>query len=252
MSKPKFGYWNIRARGESIRWVLAYCGVDYEEKEYSEENPAEWFSKDKPAIGMEFASLPYWIEGDLKLMGVNAILRHIARLNKLDGNDEKEIATLDMLSIFFGVIREKHISLCYRHNDREFGKKRCDYEKDFLMHRLPDFSSYLGEKQFLIGDRISYADFVFYEVLYTHKLFIPKCELQKRHANLADYMKRIESIPSIAKYIEEKSKKRSVYASTAQWQGPPPDYITLPDSDIPTRKNSEYTPDTDRAGDFMS
>lgn len=30
MGKPQFGYWNLRGLGQSIKFALAYMGVDYE------------------------------------------------------------------------------------------------------------------------------------------------------------------------------------------------------------------------------
>ena len=46
-AKPKLGYWNIRAcnRGNLIRYILAYAGVDYQEKRYdvlTKEGRDEW------------------------------------------------------------------------------------------------------------------------------------------------------------------------------------------------------------------
>ena len=44
-AKPIFGYWNIRAfnRGNVNRYILAYAGVDYEDKRYDfVNNRPEW------------------------------------------------------------------------------------------------------------------------------------------------------------------------------------------------------------------
>ena len=30
LNKPIFGYWNIRGKGAQIRYLLAYCGVDFD------------------------------------------------------------------------------------------------------------------------------------------------------------------------------------------------------------------------------
>lgn len=34
-SKPTMAYWNCRGRGNSVRYQLAYSGVDYNEKRYT-------------------------------------------------------------------------------------------------------------------------------------------------------------------------------------------------------------------------
>ena len=60
--KPVFGYWPIRGshRGNLNRYILAYSGIDYEEKRYTKE---EWES-DKANLGMDFPNLPYLKNGD--------------------------------------------------------------------------------------------------------------------------------------------------------------------------------------------
>jgi glutathione S-transferase len=41
--------------------------------------------------------LPYYIDGDVKISQSHAILRHVARKYKLDGETEKEKAVVDMI-----------------------------------------------------------------------------------------------------------------------------------------------------------
>ena len=56
-SKPVFGYWPIRGmnRGNLNRYLLAFAGVDFEDKRYTKE---EW-AVDKAGLGMDFPNLPY-------------------------------------------------------------------------------------------------------------------------------------------------------------------------------------------------
>ena len=78
--KPILGYWNIRAghRGNVNRYILAYAGVDYEDKRYDFVGaPAEWREKDKTGLGIEFPNLPYFVDGDLKLTESKAVNRYI-------------------------------------------------------------------------------------------------------------------------------------------------------------------------------
>lgn len=43
-SKPTLGYWNIRGLGAPLRYLLYYCGVDFEDKLYAA-GPAPEFDK---------------------------------------------------------------------------------------------------------------------------------------------------------------------------------------------------------------
>lgn len=53
MGKPQFGYWNLRGLGQSVRFVLHYMGVDYEEVVYLDKEGDETWTKAKPTLGME-------------------------------------------------------------------------------------------------------------------------------------------------------------------------------------------------------
>ena len=49
-TKPIYGYWNFRAgfRGQVGRYLLAYAGVDFEDKRYEIGNKNnEWSANDK-------------------------------------------------------------------------------------------------------------------------------------------------------------------------------------------------------------
>jgi len=56
------GYWGIRGRGNSIKYLLEYTGAPYEVKTYS--SPEEWFGKDKVAMASNpYVNLPYLKDG---------------------------------------------------------------------------------------------------------------------------------------------------------------------------------------------
>ena len=59
------------------RYILAYAGVDYEEKRYYPETREEWLQGDKQTLGIEFANLPYIIDGDFKLTESAAVTAYI-------------------------------------------------------------------------------------------------------------------------------------------------------------------------------
>lgn len=82
-SKFVLGYWGIRGRGQVLRLLLAYSGLEWEDKIYS--GPEKWFGNgDKQALGMEFPNLPYLINGDFKLSESTAIAKYIIKKSKKD------------------------------------------------------------------------------------------------------------------------------------------------------------------------
>lgn len=66
-TKPIFGYWNIKGRGQSIRYLLSYLKADVEEKSYESteapESLATWHGE-KPTLGMDFPNIPYFVDTD--------------------------------------------------------------------------------------------------------------------------------------------------------------------------------------------
>ena len=90
-NKIILGYWPIRGFGQIPRLLLAYSGLEFEEKRYTDWK--EWFEKDKQGLGFDFPNLPYITDGDFKTSESQAIMRYIIlKSNKLDliGKDLKD------------------------------------------------------------------------------------------------------------------------------------------------------------------
>ena len=102
-SKPKIKlvYFNTRGRAESIRYLLAYAGVDYEDVRLSRE---EWNSEVKPNI--PFGQLPALYFNDTLITQSMAILRFLAREFNLAGQDNIEMGKADMLVHCLGDVME--------------------------------------------------------------------------------------------------------------------------------------------------
>ncbi|KAA0194391.1 hypothetical protein HAZT_HAZT008770, partial [Hyalella azteca] len=96
---------------EPIRTLLTYTGTQYEDKTY-DIGPApaydrsEWFNVkfslglDLPNVGVtekiqQKISLPYYIDGDVKLTESSAIIRHLGRKTGLAGATEQEKMRID-------------------------------------------------------------------------------------------------------------------------------------------------------------
>ena len=96
--KITLGYWNLRGatRGNVARYLLAYCGADWEEKTYMLES-GEW-QQAKDTV-MDFANLPYVIDGDFKISETYAVHNYIAQkyCPELIGETPQEKARCHML-----------------------------------------------------------------------------------------------------------------------------------------------------------
>ncbi|KAG9464149.1 hypothetical protein GDO78_020395 [Eleutherodactylus coqui] len=65
---------------------------------------------------------------------------------------------------------------------------------------LARYSQFLGKKNWFVGDKITFADFLMYDMLDQHNMLDPTC-LQK-FKNLQDFHSRFEALPAIAAYMK--------------------------------------------------
>ncbi|XP_013412355.1 glutathione S-transferase B isoform X2 [Lingula anatina] len=114
---PVLGYWNIRGLCQPIRLLLNYVGQEYEEKYYvlgpaPDYNMEEWMGV-KFTLGLPFPNVPYWIDGDTKLVQSHAILKYLARKHNLCPTSEQEIIRCDMLEHQLQDLFMDHALVCY-------------------------------------------------------------------------------------------------------------------------------------------
>lgn len=101
MSEQKYilGYWSIRGRAQVLRLLLAYTGLNWEDKVYTE--TSGWFGNgDKTTLGFDFPNLPYLIKGNFKITESNAIAKYICASSskkELLGSTLEDAAVVDMI-----------------------------------------------------------------------------------------------------------------------------------------------------------
>ncbi|XP_078276600.1 glutathione S-transferase Mu 3-like [Rhinoraja longicauda] len=194
------GYWDIRGLAQPIRLLLEHTGTAYEEKFYScgdapTYDRSGWIDV-KTKLGLDFPNLPYLIDGDTKISQSNAIMRHIARKNKLVPKTDAEKIRVDLLENQAMDFRMGFARMCY---NPDFEKLKPTYLKD-LPAILKQFSEFLGKRSWFAGDNITFVDFLMYELLDEHVVFEPKC--LDEHKNLKDFITRFEALDKIAAYMK--------------------------------------------------
>ncbi|XP_040854573.1 glutathione S-transferase Mu 1 isoform X4 [Ochotona curzoniae] len=203
------GYWDIRGLAHAIRLLLEYTDTSYEEKRYTmgdapDYDRSQWLSE-KFKLGLDFPNLPYLIDGTHKLTQSNAILRYLGRKHNLCGETEEEKIRVDILEN-----QAMDVS-----NQLAEEKQKPEYLKG-IPDMLKQFSQFLGEKPWFAGDKITFVDFLTYDVLDLHRVFVPSC--LEAFPNLKAFVSRFEDLPKISAYIKSnRFLPRPLYTKVATW-----------------------------------
>ena len=216
-TKPIIGYWQIRGLAEPIRLLLVYLGVDFEDKHYVQgEAPDFDGSQWKNAIeslGMHFPNLPHLIDGDFKISETVAIIEYLAlKYNpELLGETLREKGEVKQLGGVILDIKNYMSHSCYM---PRFDELKSQVVGD-VKFELGKVASYLGEKQFLNGAKVTWPDFFLLETLDMIEALAPG-SLNEVSQILVNYRSRVASLPNIQEYI---SKPRLYWNnSQATWR----------------------------------
>ncbi|XP_050164891.1 glutathione S-transferase 2-like [Myiozetetes cayanensis] len=210
------GYWDVRGLTHAIRLLLEYTETPYQERQYRLGPAPDFDTKDwtneKEKLGLDFPNLPYLIDGPVKLTQSNAILRYIARKHNLCGETEQEKQRVDVLENQLMDFRMGFIRLCY---DPDFEKLKAGYLEQ-LPKKLQEFSRFLGSRTWFAGDKLTFVDFLAYDVLDQHRMFVP--DSPEFQGNLGSFLQRFEALPKISSYMKTpRFMKTPVFWCTAKW-----------------------------------
>ncbi|CAL1285174.1 unnamed protein product [Larinioides sclopetarius] len=217
MPKPVLGYWEVRGLTEPIRYLLHYKNVDFEDKRYQIADRAAW-EKVKFTLDLDFPNLPYYIDGDVKLTQSVTILRYLAEKYGLDGKSPAEKLRVSLAEQQITDFRTSLGRVCY---DPNFEKVKPEFVKK-VPAQLKFVANFLGNRKFLAGDSLTYADFMAYEALDFYLYLIPN--VLADFPALKEYHQRIRNLPELQKYLKSPQYQRwPLFSPHAQFGGSGPE-----------------------------
>jgi len=195
--KPKLGYWNIRGLGASLRYMLHYCEVDFEDVTYAigpapENNKDAWFGV-KHSLGIDFPNLPYFIDGDYSISENHAIHKYIARKwnPELLGKTAEEFGNAEMMSAFCQKFKwDGHTMPSYtggEHKDEITCQKLYEDNIEHL-EKICGFRNKHNYK-WLCGENLMWIDFFFFESV-DYMKWLTNGYVFNKFPELEDYHKR--------------------------------------------------------------
>lgn len=214
---PVFGYWDVRGLGQPIRNLLVYKGVQFEDKRYKfgpapDYDRGEWL-REKYTLGLRFPNLPYYIDDDVRLTQSLAILRYLGRKHGLAANNDKEMVELDVLE---QQARDLVLILSYAARPQPRYREGLSSYAENIKDMLDPWSRHLASREWALGDRLTYVDFVLYEGLDWHREFKP--EALAKYPPLVHYLRRFEELPNVKEYFaSDKFKKWPITGPLRPW-----------------------------------
>ncbi|CAG7838273.1 unnamed protein product [Allacma fusca] len=199
--KPVLGYWKVRGFAHSIRFLLKYLNVEFEDKYYGFSSPPddyrkEWRETHRPTLQLDFPNIPYWIDGEVRMTESIPILRQIARKygKELVPSDSSTQWRVEMVESYIVDILISLHRLMYFYNDQLY--------QDFLKEQLPKFQKlqeFIGDNKWLLGSNLTYLDFLLYETLYQHTVL--KADIFQDLPRLTQHISEFEALPAISNYL---------------------------------------------------
>lgn len=129
----------------------------------------------------------------------------------MTGDNEREAVNIDMAAETVVDLRTNISRAVY---NPDFAKLRGDLFAKTVPNYLSQLESFMGEKQWLAVNHVSYADFFAYETLSVIRAMEGPAALEP-YPNLRRLMHNFEAIPNIAAYLKSPQYK----AVADSWNG---------------------------------
>ncbi|XP_016819708.2 glutathione S-transferase Y1-like, partial [Cricetulus griseus] len=85
-----------------------------------------------------------------------------------------------------------------------------------IPEKMKMYSEFLGKRPWFAGDKVTYVDFLAYDVLDQYQMFEPKC--LDPFPNLKDFLARFEGLKKISAYMKtSRFLPRPVFTKMATW-----------------------------------
>jgi glutathione S-transferase len=204
-------YWpTIQGRGEFVRLALEEAGAGYVDVAREPGGMERMLALLESAEHPPFAP-PFLKAGGLMIGQSANILLYLGQHHDLAPRDEAGRLWTNQLQLTIAdLVTEAHDthhpvgSGLYYEDQKPEARRRA---ADFTEHRVPKFLGYfsriLGDREFLVGDRLTYADLSLFQVIDGLRYAFPKAAARAAQAfpNLAALHRRVAQRPNIAAYL---------------------------------------------------
>ena len=199
---PKYElfYFSMKGAGEGVRYVFAQAGVEYVDTRFKDRD--DWVQNYKTSRS-PFGVAP-WLEVDGKQIGGGKeIARYLGEEFGLAGKNSLENAQIASIGDHFSDMIA-NASPCF---DAKTDEDKARFTKEF-MEKLPKWMAVFERKVsstgWLYGDRMTWVDC--HVANFTSLMAGYGFDILADYPQMAELIKKVESQPNIAKWIEKRPK----------------------------------------------
>jgi glutathione S-transferase len=179
-----------------VRWALEEAGLDYRVRLLDQQRPADYL-KEQP-----FDQVPCFNDGTVRIFESGAIVQYIGEKSEalLPRDPQGKYRAIQWVCAALNSVEpgvQHRVLLDAFYGDQEWAKLRKPSADEFARNKLRRVSDWLGDKQWLEGDRFTIGDIVMITVLRMAKVG----GLIEIGSNLEAYVKRGEARPAFQRAL---------------------------------------------------
>ena len=181
-----------------VRWALEEAGIDYRVRLLGQERPLDYL-KEQP-----FDQVPCFNDGVVRIFETGAIVQYLGEKSEalLPQDPQGKYRAIQWTYAALNSVEPAFINLLLIDIffvGEEWANLRRPGATDFAKLKLKRVSEWLGDKQWLEGDRFTIGDLLMITVL----RFLRHTDLVAGVPNLADYLKRGEARPAFQRALAD-------------------------------------------------
>jgi len=181
-----------------VRWALEEARLDYRVRLLGQQRPPDYV-KEQP-----FEQVPCFSDGEVKIFESGAIVQYIGEKSEalLPRDPQSKFRAIQWTYAALNSVEpavQNVFSVTVFYADQEWAKLRRPGAEEFARLKLKRVSDWLGDKQWLEGDRFTIGDLMMVTVLRNLK----HTNMVAEFPNLAAYQKRGEARPAFQRALAD-------------------------------------------------
>lgn len=180
------------------RWALEEAGLDYKVRLLGQERPTDYL------LEQPFDQVPCFNDGTVRIFESGAIVQYLGEQSEvlLPRDPQQRFRAIQWTYAALNSVEPALLNLLLIDvffTDEQWAKLRRPGAEDFARLKLKRVSDWLGDKQWLEGDRFTIGDLLMVTVL----RFLRHTNLVEEFANLAAYRARGEARPAFQRALSD-------------------------------------------------